>query len=147
MIELERGAVRGDSDREAKQWLEKLSEVDEERRGFLRLAARGRISEEELDEELAALDETRRIAKRELATLRDRKERIKELERDRDALLGDYAGRTPEALEAFTAEERHRLYKMLRLSVAVYPDGSAEITGAFPEDTDSLQNENVLCRT
>ena len=59
MIELERSVVRGDPDREAKHWLEKLSEADEERRGFLRLAARGRITDEELDQELAGLEEVR----------------------------------------------------------------------------------------
>ena len=147
MIELERSVVRGDPDREAKHWLEKLSGVDEERRGFLRLAARGRITDEELDEELAALEETSQTVRRELAALRCRKERIEELERDRYALLEDYAGRTPEALDALASEERHRLYKMLRLSVAIHPDRVAEITGAFPENADFLQTENVLCKT
>lgn len=147
MIELERSVVRGDPEREVKHWLEKLSEADEERRGFLRLAARGRITDEELDEELAALEETHQTAKRELTALRDRKGRIEELERDRDVLLEDYAGRAPGSLEALTAEERHRLYKMLRLSVAIHPTGNAEITGAFPESADFLQIENVPCKT
>lgn len=118
--------------------------MDEERRGFLRLAARGNITDEELDEELAALEETRRAASRELAALQSCKERIEILERDRDAVLEDYAGRTPEALEALTSEERHRLYKMLRLSVAIRSDGSVEIAGAFPESADFLQTDNVL---
>jgi hypothetical protein len=67
---LEREGRRGDPEAEHKHWLEKLSEVGEERRGFLRLAAKNRITDEELDEELAALEETRRLAERELATLR-----------------------------------------------------------------------------
>ena len=146
MIELERSAVRGDPEREAKDWLDKLSEVDQERRGWLRLAAKGgptAPTDEELDKELAALEETRQTAKHELTALRDRKERIEELERDRDAVLEDYAGRAPEALEAFTSEERHRLYKMLKLYVAIHPDRSAEITGAFPESADFLRTENA----
>jgi hypothetical protein len=147
MIELERSVVRSNPEREVKHWLDKLSEADEERRGFLRLAARGCITDKELDEELAALEEISQTARRELAALRDRKERIEELERDRDALLEDYAGRTPEALEALTSEERHQLYKMLRLSVTIRPDGGSEISGAFPESADFLQIENVLCRT
>lgn len=147
MIELEHRVVRGDPDREAKHWLEKLSEVDEERRGFLRLAARGRITDKELDEELAALEETRQAASRELAALQNRKERIEALERDRDAVLEDYAGRTPDSLEALSSEERHQLYKMLRLSVAIHSDGNAEITGAFPESGNFLETDNVLCRT
>ena len=143
MIELERGVVRGDPDGEAKHWLEKVSASDEERRGFLRLAARGSITDRELDEELAALEETRRAANRELAALRNRRERIEALERDRDAVLEDYAGRTPEALASLESEERHRLYKMLRLSVAILPDGSAEIAGTFPETADFLHNDSV----
>ena len=38
MIELEREGTRGNPEREAKAWLEKLSEVDQERLGYLRLA-------------------------------------------------------------------------------------------------------------
>ena len=109
--------------------------------------ARGRITDTELDEELATLEETRRTAEHKLAALRDHKERIEELERDRDALLEDYVDRTPEALDSLTPKEHHRLYKMLRLSVAIRPDRRAEITGALPESVDTLQNENVLCKT
>jgi hypothetical protein len=145
MIELERSVARGDPDREAKHWLEKLSGADEERRGFLRLAARGRITDKELDEELAVLEETRQTARRELVVLQNRKERIAAL--DRDTVLEDYAGRTPDALEALGSEERHRLHKMLRLSVKIHPDGSAEVAGAFPESADFLRTDSVLCRT
>ncbi len=147
MIELERSVVRGDPDREAKHWLERLSGAEEERRGFLRLAARGRITDEELDEELAALEETRQAAKRELGALQNRKERIEALKRDRDAVLEDYASRTPDALQALTPEERHQLYKMLRLSVKIYPGCNVEIAGAFPETADFLQGVTVSCRT
>ncbi len=100
-----------------------------------------------MDEELAGLEEIRLAAKRELAALRNRKERIEALERDRDAVLQDYAGRTPETLEALSSEERHRLYKMLKLSVAIRPDGSAEIAGAFPESADCLHTDSVSWRT
>lgn len=55
MIQLKKQGKRGDSDREAKHWLEKLSGVDQERRGFLRLAAKGHITDEELDEESSNL--------------------------------------------------------------------------------------------
>ncbi len=147
MIELERSVVRGNPAREAKHWLERLSEAEEERRGFLRLAARGRITDEELDEELVALEKTCQAAKRELATLQNRKERIEALERDRDAVLADYAGRTPDALEALTSKERHQLYKMLKLSVKIHPGCTVEIAGAFPESAGFLQTELASCRT
>jgi hypothetical protein len=37
----------------------------------------------------------------------------------------------PEALDELTSEERHRVYKMMRLNVVMYADGLVEVTGAF----------------
>jgi hypothetical protein len=126
-IELERNTRRGDPEVEVKHWLEKLSELNEERRGFLRLAAKGRIADEELDEELAALEETRQTAERELATLRQHEKRLEEMERDRVAVLDHYAALAPEALDFLTSEERHQLYKMLRLEVRLAKSGDLEL--------------------
>jgi hypothetical protein len=64
MIELERQDNRGDPDREAKVWLDKITELDQESRGCLRLAARGRMSDEDLDEALAELEEAQNTAQR-----------------------------------------------------------------------------------
>jgi site-specific DNA recombinase len=74
MIEQERAGLRGDPDQEAKTWLEKLSEVDQERRGYLRLAAKGRLTDEELDEALADLEDIRETAEKELKAIRGRRE-------------------------------------------------------------------------
>jgi len=138
-IELEREGRRGDPEAEAKHWLEKLAEVDEERREFLRLAAKGRITHEELDEELAVLEETRRTAERELKALRWHKERVEQMEHNRDAVLDYYAAVAPERLDSLTSEERHHLYKMLRLKVWVDKSGDLEIEMAgVPVDLDSL---------
>ena len=60
MIELERQDKRGDPDREAKVWLDKLAGVDQERRGYLKLAATGRMSDEDLDAALAELEEAQK---------------------------------------------------------------------------------------
>ena len=65
MIDLEKQGTHGDPEREAKAWLDKLAEVDAKRRGYLRLAARGSISDAELDEALAELEETRSTAEHE----------------------------------------------------------------------------------
>ena len=126
-IELERDGWRGDPEEEARRWLEKLSEVDEERRGFLRLSAKGRITDTELDEELAHLEDARKTAERELEALRGQKERLEQMERDRDAVLEHYAALAPEALDALTSEERHRLYKMLGLKVLMAKSGDLEL--------------------
>jgi len=61
------------------------------------------------------------------------------LERDKEALLDYYAGMTPAALEALTPEERHQVYKMLRLAVEISPDGSLDISGVLG---DSFVSEN-----
>ena len=48
-------------------------------------------------------------------------ENIKELERDKDAVMESYVGLVPEKLDDLAPEERHQVYKMLRLQVMVGP--------------------------
>src|ERR671915_468035 len=134
MIEQERAGMRGDPDQEAASWLEKLSEVEQERRGYLRFAAKGHMTDEELDEALAELEEIRMMAEDELAIIRGQKENLEELERDRDALLESYVEMTPEGLDALTPEERRQVYGMLRLEVEVYADGRMEARGILSEN-------------
>src|SRR5215204_3344534 len=134
MIEQERAGMRGDPDQEAASWLEKLSEVEQERRGYLRFAAKGHMTDEELDEALAELEETRMTAEEELAAIRGRKEILEELERDRDALLESYAEMTPDALDAIKPEERRQVYGMLRLRVEVAADGTMVARGILSEN-------------
>jgi hypothetical protein len=47
--------------------------------------------------------------------------------------MESYAGMVREALENLTPEERHRIYKLLRLGVRFRPDWPLEITGVFAE--------------
>ena len=56
MIELEREAMRGDPEREAKAWLDKLAEVDRGRSILQDMAAKGLITFEELRAKLDALE-------------------------------------------------------------------------------------------
>jgi site-specific DNA recombinase len=126
MIELKRESVRGDPDREAKAWLEKLSEVNRKRAAFQDMAAEGLISFDELRSKLAALQETRETAERELAVLKGRRESLEQMERDKDAVLEHYVTLAPEALDSLTPEERRNLYNMLRLRVFAYPDEPPE---------------------
>jgi hypothetical protein len=60
-------------------------------------------------------------------------ERIEALERDKDALLESYAGTAPEALSNLTPEERHQVYKMLRVRVVVHADYTLEVSGALAD--------------
>ena len=75
--------------------------------------------------------------------LRHHEERVAELEKNRDALLSSMMSMAPEALDALTPEERHQAYKMLKLRVAVYPDGSLEVSGAFGEVPNVCTRETV----
>jgi len=132
MIEKERReGMRGNPERETKWWLERLSEVDRKRSSFQDMAAEGLISFDELRSKLAALEETRKTARRELKALSHRREKIEELERDKNVLLESYVGMVPEGLDALTLEERHRLYKMLRLQVVLGPGAPPEVSGTF----------------
>src|SRR5215203_3095804 len=81
LIEQKRAEMRGDPEREVRTWLERIAEVDQERRGYLRLAAKGRITDAELDEGFAELEETRRAAEQELEALQGRREEVEALER------------------------------------------------------------------
>jgi hypothetical protein len=101
------------------------------RRGYQEQDAKGYMTFDELGAALEGLEETRQTAERELAALQNRREAIEALERDKDALLDHYASIAPEALNSLTHEERHQLYRMLQLSVSVYPDSTLEVSGVF----------------
>ena len=109
-------------------WLEKIAEAEGERRGYLRLATNGRMTDEELDTELAAIEK--------------RRERLELLERDKDEILNSYARMAPEALGLLSPEERCRLYRMLRLKVIATSDRSLEVSGAL--ETGVVKQEMVL---
>jgi hypothetical protein len=131
MIEFEGGGSRGNPDLEMEAWLEKLAEAERMRDGYHEFAAKGLMTHEELGTKLERLEDTRSAAERELGTLRRKKQCVEHLERDKETLLASYARMAPEALEALSAEERHRLYRMLRLRVVANPDRSIEVTGAL----------------
>ena len=123
--------------------------MDQERRGWLKIAAKGgptAPTDEELTEALAELEETCRTAERELAAIGGWRERIEQLERDKDKVLDSYARMAPEALGSLAPEERHRLYCMLPLKVFVKLDRSLEVTGALAMrfvQSESVETETV----
>jgi site-specific DNA recombinase len=133
MMERERSGSRGDADREAKAWLERLAEADRMRAGYQELAAKGLMTIEELSARLDELETTRRTASDELEAIRRRAERLEGLEQDRDTLMEFYAGAVPEDLERLKPEERRRVYRMLKLEVLSRPDGTLEVLGILGE--------------
>ena len=127
MIELKRKETRGDPEREAKTWLDKLAEVERQRARAQDMAIQGLLSYDELRVKLASLEETREAAEQELATLKNQREHIAELERGKEAVLEHYATIAPEALNSLASEERRHLYKLLQLKALQHPDGSMEV--------------------
>ena len=55
------------------------------------------------------------------------------MEQERDALLESYAGAVWEALENLSPEERHRVYKLLRLDVRFRPEWPLAASGIFAQ--------------
>ncbi len=111
------------------------------RGGYQELAAKGLMTLEELREKLAELEATKRTADRELATLTNRRESIEMLERDKDALLESLVAMTPEAIDGLAPEERHRIYKIMKLRASALLDGGIEINGniAPANEVDALE--------
>jgi site-specific DNA recombinase len=134
VIQRERGRAHGDPDREAKAWADKLAEADHKRARFQDMSAEGLFTFGELRAKLAALEEDREVARRELEALEERQARLRDLERDKDTLLDYYAGLLPEALDDLASEEHHHIYKLLRLRVNMHHDGMLEVNGVLGED-------------
>jgi len=140
MIEKERNTLRGDPAREASHWLDRIAAAERKRGGFQDMAAEGLITLEELRGKLAELDGLRKTAERELRAIEGRKDALRQLEQDRDALMDHYANMAPEALDSLTPEERHQLYKILRLRVIAGADRTLTAEGMFGEF--SVQDES-----
>jgi chromosome segregation ATPase len=138
--------MRGDPEREAKSWLERISNVEHKRSSFQDMAAEGLIDFDELRAKLVALEETRKAAQQELEALSQRQEKLEELKRDKNALLESYARTVPEGLDALSPEERYRIYKMLQLRVVISPDAPPEVRGVFGEGVPVCGSETTSSR-
>ena len=146
MIELERQDRRGDPDKEARLWADQLAETERKRARYQEMAAGDLITFDELRVRLAGLDEARKTAERELAVLRGREEHVRDLERRRDELLDSLEATAPEALDSLTPEERHRLYKLLKLRVEVGEDGRPDVSGrVLSESLNDVSGSETSC--
>jgi site-specific DNA recombinase len=133
MIEAERAGMRGDPEAETLVWLQRLSALDSKRSRYQDMAAEGHITFGELGAKLQELEADRTTAERELEDLNAHRSRLEDLERDKETLLKDYASMVPDALDELTGEERHQVYRMLRLQVFVSPDGDLDVRGVLRE--------------
>ncbi len=104
------------------------------------------MTDEELAASLSELGETRETAERELEAAQARGEALTRLEHDRDTLLESYSGMVRESLEDLTAEERHRVYKLLRLNIRTQPNWPLDITGVFAEVAEEAEMSLSSCK-
>ncbi len=132
LIDQERAASSRSPGEEAAVWAKKIEECDRLRSAYQDQQAAGLMTLEELGSKLKGLEETRKLAQAELVALETREKRVRELEKDRDALLESWAGAVPEALDGLTGQERNKVYRMLRLEVMPTTEGF-RVTGALGE--------------
>jgi len=151
LIEEERTNRGGDPEHEAKVWAQKIAECARLRSAYQDQQAAGLMTLEELGTKLEELENTRSTAERELSVLRDHRQRVCELESDRDALLESMVDIVPEALHDLTGEEKSRIYRMLRLEVTPtnqgYEVSGALCTHATPFRIRSRPNSNSTSRS
>ncbi len=107
-----------------------LEKLAGKRRRYQDMAAEGLIGFDELRSRLAELDDVRKTTEKDLDSLRRRRDRIAELEQD-GIIMEQYAGLIPAELESLAPEERHRVYRLLRLQVAPGLDCGVELTGVI----------------
>jgi len=136
----QRAASRGDPTRELNHWHGELEKVERMCSGYLDQQAEGIISMTELKGKLAALDERRVVADRELAKLLHHQERIAQLERETEALMERCRFEAREGLDLYTPQDRHDAYRTLGINVLAHPDGTLELTGSVLLD---IYSDNV----
>ena len=114
----------------AELWLQRIADCAQRRSAYQDQQAAGLMSLEELGSKIRELDNTRRVAERELGALKDHRRRVEDLEQDRDTLLETMAKMVPQALDTLTGEEKIRVYRMLRLDVTPTIEGY-DVSGAL----------------
>jgi len=129
MLERERAQMLGDPVKEAATLGKRLREIKGRRSRYQEMAAAGLIDFDELRERLAGIEDARVDTERALEAIQRRTEHLDRLEQNRNVLLEEYAGAMPEALGTLSPEERHRVYRILRLRVNMAPSGDLEMSG------------------
>ena len=140
MIERKRSLLRDNPEREAAVWLKQLDVFTSKRAAYQDQQAAGLMTLDELAAKLSELEDAHLTAEQELTKLRGAQEEIEALEDDASTLLASYESAAPEDLDALAPEERHHVYRLMRLEVSSHPDGSLEARGDVPLDTSTLRS-------
>jgi hypothetical protein len=107
-----------------------LSEDARLRRAYQDQQATGLMTLEELASRLEELEVARKALEAELQAVERSKQKVMDLERDREAVLDSLAESIPEALDKLTDEEINKVHRKLSLRVVPSEDGY-EATGVL----------------
>jgi hypothetical protein len=129
-IETERVAFRSSAGAEVAR-AERLAEVARRRKRLLDLAERGVVTDRDLAERLAKLEEEQRTAEEELTRLQEAGSRIAEMERAKRAVLEMFGSGLMGGAYWFPPRLRRQVYGLLGLRVEVFPDRTLRIEGEF----------------
>jgi site-specific DNA recombinase len=133
-------ALRRDPEHEAKAWIERIAAANRQRVKYQEMAAEELITFEELRERLEGLDEAKKTAQSELESISLHRQRLEELERGAEDLVRQYATIIPESLDAISPEEKHQIYKTLKMKVLVNIEGSIAVETVSGKATDAAQS-------
>lgn len=98
---------------EEASWLNWIPEIERKEERLLDLCLEGDITAEQFCAKSTAFQENREAARLRLS-------RREDFERDKEALLEYHARLVPEDLDRLAFEQRHTLYRMMRLNVLAH---------------------------
>ena len=117
----------------AAAWEQRLKELEEERRGYLRLAAQGRVVDHELDTLLSEVEEQRERAQEELRQALGRKEHLRTLAHRRELVLKLWKRLGGDRPESANSAERMQWYERLQVTATPTEDGDLRLRGLFDD--------------
>jgi hypothetical protein len=121
MLENERQPSVGEDET---PWLKRIAEIDHKQERLLDLHLDGDIKTEKFRAKSAELEAARAAAEAQLEAARSRLARLKDIERNKDALVSHYASLVPQVLPGLSPEEKYQIYKKMYLQVLAQHDGT-----------------------
>lgn len=133
-IERLRRGHRDDPGREAAVLADRLRDIEAERRGYQRLAARGSMDDDELDAALAGLDGQRREAEVALEEARGRGDRVEALRRDLAHLWVRFEQIRTDELRFLDPEDKRKVLRAARATAEIDREGNVRISSMLNLD-------------
>jgi len=141
LIEQEAAWRTDGPDRESEILLGKVSECARLRAAYQEQQASGVMTMDELAAKVEELEHAKALVQAELANLSERRCRVVELVRDKEAVLAIRSEAAAKGLDNLSPDEKSEVYKLLKLEVTPTPEGM-EVTGALLY-SESLSFEKV----